>query len=79
MVLFWFCKDGSARGCVPFWDAGHRYSTGVDRMNKWRLDVPGRNLLSAGAGEIDGMKHLARGGGMPLTLYEVDTRSMPYG
>lgn len=48
-------------------------------MNKWRLDVPGRNLLSAGAGEIDGMKHLARGGGMPLTLYEVDTRSMPYG
>lgn len=53
--------------------------TGVDRMDKWRLMPPCRDLLSAGAGEINAMKHLARGGGVLLTLNGVDTRSMPYG
>lgn len=42
--------------------------TGLDRMNKWRLVPPSRDLLSASAGEINAMKHLARGGGMPLNL-----------
>lgn len=61
-VLFWFSKT-EARTVVPFWDTGHRYSTGVDKMNKWHLIVPSRDLLSAGAGKIDGMKHLNRGVG----------------
>lgn len=37
--------------------------TGVDRKNKWRLMPPSRDLLNAGAGEINAMKHLAMVGG----------------